>query len=135
MYFDPIQGSLDHSAIWNDVMHELAVTESILNVVLKHANSNQVTKVVGINLRIGELSDLQDEWIQRYFDYLSKGTLAEGARLKIERSPIVFKCQSCGSEFQASFGPGKDVSCSQCGSTDVTLIGGREYFIKDIEVV
>ncbi|MGD0274622.1 MAG: hydrogenase maturation nickel metallochaperone HypA [Syntrophales bacterium] len=133
--FDPISGSRDYPVIWDDVMHELAVTESILNVVLKHANSNKVTKVVGINLRIGELSDLQNEWVQRYFDYLSKGTLAEGALLKIERSPIVFKCQSCGSEFQTSFGPGKDVSCPQCGSTNVTLIRGREFFIKDIEVV
>jgi hydrogenase nickel incorporation protein HypA/HybF len=116
-------------------MHELAVTESILNIVLKHAESNGVAKVVGINLRIGELSDLQNKWIQRYFDYLSKGTLADGAILKIERTPIVFQCQSCHREFHGSFGPGKDVSCPKCGSTSVTLIGGREYFIKNIEVL
>ena len=73
-------------------MHELPITESILRVVLKHAETNKVRRVVTIHLQIGKLSDLEDEWIQRYFDYLSKGTLAEGAKLKIERmNPLIFE--------------------------------------------
>ncbi len=60
----------------------MPVTESILNVVLKHAAMNKAEKVIFVNLQIGKLSDLQDEWLQRYFDYLSKGTIAEGAKLK-----------------------------------------------------
>jgi hydrogenase nickel incorporation protein HypA/HybF len=63
-------------------MHELAVTESILNVVLKNAEASQAKKVIAVGLRIGDMTELQDEWIQRYFDHLSKGTLAEGALLK-----------------------------------------------------
>ena len=77
-------------------MHELQVTERILDVVLKHASGHDVSKIVVIHLRIGELSDLEDEWLQRYFDYLSKDTLAENARLAIEKAPIVMQCESCG---------------------------------------
>ena len=50
-------------------MHELQVTESILDIVLRHAEANQVNKILSIQLKVGELSDLEDEWIQRYFDY------------------------------------------------------------------
>ncbi|MCJ7747981.1 MAG: hydrogenase maturation nickel metallochaperone HypA, partial [Desulfobacterales bacterium] len=59
---------------WKSIsMHELPITESILNIVLKHAEMNSVRKVMAIHLKVGKLSDLEDDWIQRYFDYLSKG--------------------------------------------------------------
>ena len=67
-------------------MHELQITERILDVVLKHAAGQDVSKVVRIHLRIGALSDLEDEWIQHYFDYLSRGTVAENAQLAITRT-------------------------------------------------
>ena len=75
-------------------MHELPVTEGILQIVLKHAEMNSVQQVMAIHLQIGKLSDLEDEWIQRYFDYLSKGTIAQ-AELKIERMPIMVQCTAC----------------------------------------
>ena len=53
------------------IMHELPITESILKIILKHVKSNNVRKVVAVHLRIGKMSDIEDEWIQRYFDYLS----------------------------------------------------------------
>ena len=76
-------------------MHELQITERILNVVLRHAAGHDISRIVRIHLRIGELSDLQDEWIQHYFDYLSRGTLAENAQLAITRAPIVVRCEAC----------------------------------------
>jgi len=39
-------------------MHELPITESILKIVLKHAETNNVRQVVTIHLQIGKLSDL-----------------------------------------------------------------------------
>ena len=58
-------------------MHELPVTKSIYKIVRKHARKNWVRRVISENLEIGILSDLEQEWIQRYFDYLSKGTFHE----------------------------------------------------------
>ncbi|MBN1614404.1 MAG: hydrogenase maturation nickel metallochaperone HypA [Deltaproteobacteria bacterium] len=116
-------------------MHELSVMDSILKVVLRHAASNGVEKVVAVGLRIGKLSDLVDEWMQHYFDYLSKGTVAEGAVLKIERSPVIFKCKACERDFPVEMAEIRTVACPACGSGDITLIAGREYYIKNIEVV
>ncbi len=44
-------------------MHELSVTKSIYQIVLKHAKRGNVKKVISVNLEIGALSDLQDEWV------------------------------------------------------------------------
>jgi hydrogenase nickel incorporation protein HypA/HybF len=115
-------------------MHELPITESILKIVLAHAAKNGVRQVMAIHLRIGRLSDLEDEWVQRYFDYLSKGTAAQGARLMIERTPVMFQCNNCNTSFEVNMAAMDDVSCPACGRNDSKLISGREYYIVNMEV-
>ncbi|MRR14425.1 hydrogenase maturation nickel metallochaperone HypA [archaeon] len=114
-------------------MHELPVTQGILDVVIRHAHMNRVTKVHAISLAIGEMSDLQDEWIQRYFDYISKGTIAEGARLVIERVTVVFRCKGCSEDFQVDIRKMKEIVCPGCGKNDFELVSGREYYIRNME--
>jgi hydrogenase nickel incorporation protein HypA/HybF len=116
-------------------MHELQVTERILDIAVKHAAGHKVSKIVRIGLKIGELSDLEDEWIQRYFDYLSKETLAASAKLVIERAPIVLACQSCGSSFEIEREKLGSPECPECAETDCRLVSGREYLVKNIEVI
>lgn len=115
-------------------MHELPITESILKIILKHAGANAVRKVKAIHLKVGRLSDLEDEWIQRYFDYLSKGTVAEGARIEIERTPIVMQCNGCSASYEWEVAKMGDVICPSCGGKSGTLLSGREYTIKEMEV-
>ncbi len=115
-------------------MHELPITESILNIVVKHAQQNNAKKVVSISLKIGAMSDLLNEWVQRYFDYLSKGTVAEGAVLKIERVPVVLKCDACGSSFEVDLRKDGNFKCAQCNGEKVSLVSGREFYINSMEV-
>ncbi len=115
-------------------MHELSVTEAILKIVLKHAEANSARRVVAIHLQIGKMSDLQDEWLQSYFDHLSKGTPAQGARLKIERMPIVVRCTACATSYEAEAARLGDMPCPACGEKGCTLVSGREYYIKEMEV-
>ena len=120
--------------IWyQTVMHELPITEKILTIVLKHAEMGKVNRVVAVNLEIGALSDLQTEWVQRYFDRLSRGTVAEGAKLKINRVPAVFRCNRCQGSFEINSLLAEDLSCTQCHSRDVVLVSGREYHVKNME--
>jgi hydrogenase nickel incorporation protein HypA/HybF len=115
-------------------MHELPITESILKIVLKHAEMNNVHKVMAIHLQVGKLSDLEDDWIQRYFDYLSKGTVAEGAKLKIERMPMIVQCHACSTSYETEKASMGDLVCPACGGKDGTLLSGREYTVKEMEV-
>lgn len=116
-------------------MHELPVMNSIHKVVMKHAVANNVNKVVAVHLRVGEMSDLQDKWMQKYFDYLTKGSIAEGARLVIERTPVVMKCDSCGFSFEADLTRDTALACSQCKSEKCTMVSGKEYYIKNLEAI
>jgi len=59
------------------MMHELAVTESILEIATQAAKERAATKVTDIYLRLGQLSSIVDESVQFYWDVISQGTLAE----------------------------------------------------------
>jgi hydrogenase nickel incorporation protein HypA/HybF len=115
-------------------MHELSITESILDIVLKHGAANKANKVIFVHLQIGGLSDLEDEWLQRYFDYLSKDTIAEGAKLKIERTAVVIQCVICRVTYEAQPAQMGNLVCPACGSKSGTLVSGREYYVKTMEV-
>ncbi len=116
-------------------MHELPVINSILKVVLKHAVENDVKQVIAVHLQVGELSDLEDKWMQQYFDHLAKDSIAEGAQLKIERIPVVMKCSDCGMSFTVDIKEDKSPVCPGCNGQKSTMISGREYLIKNLEAI
>ena len=116
-------------------MHELPVTKSILGIVLRHAERQGVSKVLAIDLAIGALSDLEAEWLQKYFDHLSKDTPAEGAKLRIHRSPLTFLCDPCSREFTATREELETASCPDCGSRDVSILSWFFYTVVSIEAL
>lgn len=115
-------------------MHELSVMKSILDIVVKHAEINHVRKVRAIELKVGMLSDLEEEWMQRYFDYLSKDTIAAKAELRIQWNPIIFQCRECSTSFEIERTGLQEAACPSCGQKKLTLVSGREYRIKNMEV-
>ena len=116
-------------------MHELQVTEQSLNVALDHAARERVDRILAIRLRVGELSDLEERWLQHYFDYLSRGTLAENARLEIEWAPIVLQCSGCAFRLEVRREELAAVQCGGCGEARWELVSGREYLVKNLEVM
>ncbi|HDN78834.1 MAG TPA: hydrogenase maturation nickel metallochaperone HypA [Chloroflexi bacterium] len=112
-------------------MHELAVTQGMLSVVLEHAEKAGAKKVTDIYLVIGDLSTFVDDSVQFYFDFLSKGTLAEGATLHFRRVPATFRCWDCGNTFTHN---GRDLSCPRCGGSRLEIIAGKEFYVESIEV-
>jgi hydrogenase nickel incorporation protein HypA/HybF len=73
--------------------------------------------------------------MQRYFDYLSKDSIAEGAKLKITRIPVAMECQDCSESFQVDIKKEKEILCPACKGKNNKLIAGRGYFIKSLEVL
>ena len=100
-------------------MHELPVTESILEITLKHAAKADAARVTDIYLVIGQLSSILDDSVRFYWDIISKETIAEGAELHFKRIPTELECQVCGKRYE----PGEDLACPACQSW-LTLDGG-----------
>ena len=112
-------------------MHELAVTESILQIVLQSAEENGATKVTDISLTIGALSSIVDDSVQFYWDHISKGSIAEEAKLHFNRILAKLKCQNCGNEFQLIE---ELTPCPNCQSINLQIIAGEEFQVDAIEI-
>jgi hydrogenase nickel incorporation protein HypA/HybF len=112
-------------------MHELSVTESILQIALKHARAGNAQYITDIFLVIGDLSSIVDDSVQFYWDHIAAGTIAEGAKLHFRRIPAELECLSCGSKYQPE--PG-ELICPECSSADVRIVKGDEFFMEAIEV-
>ena len=75
-------------------MHELVVTENILEIALRHARAAGAVRVSDIYLVIGELSSIVDDSVQFYWDFISEGTAASGSSLHFRRVPAKMSCQA-----------------------------------------
>ena len=68
-------------------MHELAITQSILDISRKAAEEHGARRIKSVRIMLGQYSGVVPQCIQYYFDVISKDTVAEGAVLDIQRLP------------------------------------------------
>lgn len=111
-------------------MHELSVTESILEIALRHGREAGASAVTDVFLVIGELSTIVDESVQFYWDIITEGTPAAGSRLHFQRIPGRLRCRACGH----TYSPRQDLPCPACGSIDIDILAGEEFYLEAIEI-
>ncbi len=121
-------------------MHEMPVTQALLNMALQHADGQRVTDIY---LQVGMMSAIVPESVEVFFDYLSQGTLAEGATLHFERLPIKMACLDCGQQAdliewadkppQAIMMEALHRGC-KCGSKRLRVSGGVGFEMTSLDV-
>jgi len=112
-------------------MHELAITQSVLNISLEQAKTVKATRISQINLVIGEMSSIVGDCVQFYFDFFSKDTIAEGAVLSFQRVPTRMRCRNCDTVFQLSE---SGWTCPHCNQWVAEILSGQELYVDSIEV-
>jgi hydrogenase nickel incorporation protein HypA/HybF len=112
-------------------MHELAITQSMFELVVAEAQKAGAKKVKKINLVIGEASGFLSNCMQFYFDFMSNGTIAEGATLNFTLVPLKMRCSGCGETFAAEE---PEWVCPHCHGTGIEIASGKELFVESIEV-
>lgn len=112
-------------------MHEMALCEGVVGLVEDAARQHAFTKVTAVVLELGVLGHVEPEAMLFCFDAVSRGTIAEGARLEIERIPGAGWCLDCGKTVPLSerFG-----ACPDCGQHHVQMTSGDELRVKHMEV-
>jgi hydrogenase nickel incorporation protein HypA/HybF len=112
-------------------MHELAVTESILNIATDYAQKAGATRVTDLYLVIGRLSSLVDDSVQFYWDIISADTICAKAQLHFERIPARILCLDCSNEYVLA-----DTlsGCPECGSAKIKVVSGEEFSLNSIGI-
>ncbi len=112
-------------------MHELSVTESLLNLAIQHVPPGGTARVTSLHLVIGQLSSIVDDSVQFYWDLISVGTICEGAQLHFERRPATLRCLNCNGTYTLK---GELTDCPYCHSARIVVVSGEEFYLDSIEV-
>ena len=112
-------------------MHELSVTQSLLDIALRHAEKAEAKRVTDLNIVMGELSSMVDDSIQFYWEIIAKGTLAEQAQLHFRRVPAELQCMDCLEQYHPT---DRELACPRCGSVKTKIIAGEEFALESIDV-
>jgi hydrogenase nickel incorporation protein HypA/HybF len=113
-------------------MHEMAIVQSIMDILVQQAHLHGAKKVLRVNLEFGALTGVMPSSIDFAFEVLSKGTVAEGAAVDIKVIPIKIYCFECAQErILESYDP----FCPVCSSAAIKILEGRdEMRIASLEV-
>jgi hydrogenase nickel incorporation protein HypA/HybF len=108
-------------------MHEMAITQSVVDAVCEHAAGRRVHSVT---LEIGALCAIVPAAMEFCFGLATEGTVADGAALDLNIRQGAARCRSCTARFVLD----DPILLCPCGSADVEVLEGRDMRILSMEV-
>jgi hydrogenase nickel incorporation protein HypA/HybF len=112
-------------------MHEVSLIENVLAIVLDERRRQEFSRVRTIRLQVGALGHAEPGALQFCFDAVTKGTIADGARLLIDLIPGEGCCSACR-QFVAM--ADRFAICPLCGNSNVLMTAGGELRVAELEV-
>ncbi|MEM2865764.1 MAG: hydrogenase nickel incorporation protein HypA [Candidatus Hadarchaeales archaeon] len=128
-------------------MHEWAIAEGIVEALLERGRREGAKRITGFRLILGEIQGVEEELLRFALGELSRGTMLEGAEVRVEREKGRVGCRSCGFEWFPERGSGEEealhflpdllplfLKCPRCGSVDLEIKGGRGIWVSSLEI-
>ncbi len=114
-------------------MHETSLAMGLLDSLNQMAEKEKAKKVLKVRVKIGKLSGIVvDSFVFAFNALKEQFPKLAGAELIVEETPILYRCNECGKEFEVEtvFFP----ECPQCGSINLKLLSGEELEVVDAEI-
>ncbi|MCL2379866.1 MAG: hydrogenase maturation nickel metallochaperone HypA [Coriobacteriia bacterium] len=111
-------------------MHEMSIMQSVLDTAFSALEQSSETRITQIVLTIGEQTDIQEIPLTFAFEALKPNTPARNARLVIHMLTTRSHCDDCGIDFDHDR---FSMICTDCGSSNISLLTGRELRIDALE--
>ena len=112
-------------------MHELSLCKAMLSIINNHVAGKSCTKVNVVVLEIGQLAAVDESALRFSFEVITKGTVAENARLDIIEVEGQANCSVC--QKKVTLKRYYD-ACPICGNFSLIVIQGEELRVKFMEV-
>ena len=112
-------------------MHEMALAESMLQIVQDHAAEAGARRVLTVRLELGQLAGVDPEAMRFCFDAVVRDSVAQGAQLIIDEVPGSAWCMACGTTVPL---PDRTRPCPRCDGFQLQPTGGTLMRLKELEV-
>jgi hydrogenase nickel incorporation protein HypA/HybF len=113
-------------------MHEVAIADALIEQVQSEIDRAEASgRVTRVSLVVGRLSGVNPDSLRFALDLLVKGTILESARIEIAEPAAQCQCAACGCRTEIE---DLEARCPSCGSSDITIEGGRDLLLESIEL-
>jgi hydrogenase nickel incorporation protein HypA/HybF len=111
-------------------MHELALAQSIVDIVGEEATRHGLAQIEAIRLRVGVFRAVVPELLQTCMEIAGRGTVAEGARVDLEVVGGRARCPDCALEYDVEE---RLFLCPGCGRLGGEVLAGEELALVELE--
>jgi len=121
-------------------MHEFAFAHKIFKIAEETALKYNAKKITEVFLEVGELTLIVPELLKQSFKMATTGSIAEGAKLRIEMTPGKIKCRNCGKISTVTITEEAQLTglqlfqCKYCESKDTEILEGKNANVKNIKI-
>ncbi len=112
-------------------MDEREVANHVFEIVDREAYRAAAQRVLAVSVAIGGEYPLNPEQLQQSFGTITRGTVAEGARLLVDVLPVKRHCRNCGADFESRE---PDPPCPTCSHPKTEPTSGHEVKVLNIQV-
>lgn len=112
-------------------MHEMALCESVLQILEEQAEVQGYRRVKRVWLEIGALAGVEIDALRFGFEVVTRGSLADGAALEVLERPGQAWCLGCSDTVEVRQ---RYDGCPRCGGYQLQVTGGERLAIKELEV-
>jgi len=112
-------------------VHEMAIARSILDIAIAATEKEGAQRITRVNVVVGELRGIVPLQLTFCFGLLAENTIASGAHLNFEITPVQGRCGKCDETFLVE---DYRYICPKCHGADIQTVGGTELRLRDIEV-
>ncbi len=112
-------------------VHEVSLIEGMLALVEDERRRQDFSRVRTICVHVGALGHVEPDALRFCFDVVARGTIADGAQLKIVTIPGEGRCSGCHRivPLEERF-----AACPLCGNARVWMTAGDELRLAELEV-
>ncbi len=112
-------------------MHESSIVSSLLEICEENAKKEGVEKITKVEVKIGVLSGVEPDLLQRAFDTFKEKTICDGAEFVMNIQKIVIYCNECKKEFTLEK---NEFVCPTCKSFDIETRDGKDMYLMRLEM-
>ena len=129
-------------------MHEWALAEAIIATASEIANKEKLKKVTEINIKVGELQQIEKEILQFALSQLKPANFTN-TKFHVTKAKTTLQCRNCGKTWLFAKKKLEEITaeaihfvpevahsyikCPKCGSPDFEIIKGRGIWLENIK--
>jgi len=110
-------------------VHEYSIASSLLRLAEEHATKHEASRVVKLEVRIGEFSGVEVPLLETAWTLVRERSVCDGVDLAIRTVAARWACADCDTELRR----GAVLTCDVCGGA-ARLAAGDELVLDRIEM-